>query len=73
MCPGYTVFTSDFKVIEVNLKGVVQIIYQNKLSGKSFVISLDMKAKSSISPVKTMVHRLKITDLGDHLSRMIFF
>ena len=46
MCPGYTIFLNDLKrVVEVNFKGVVQIIYKNKLSRKSFPIPLDMKAK----------------------------
>ena len=56
-------------VIQVNLKGV-QI--EKQVVKKNFPILLDMKAKSSTVTVKTMVHRLKITNLGNHLSRMIF-
>ena len=42
----FLIFTSDYKrVIEVNFKGVVQIIYKNMSPRKSFPISLDMKAK----------------------------
>ena len=31
-----------------------------------------MKAKLSTGPVKTIVYQLKITDLSNHLSQMIF-
>ena len=42
----FLIFMSDHKqVVKVNFKGVVEIIYKNKLSRKSFPISLSMKAK----------------------------
>ena len=39
MCIIFLIFTSDHKqVVEVNFKGVVQIIYNNESSRKSFPI-----------------------------------
>ena len=60
------------KVIKVNFKDVVQILYRNKSSRKRFPILLDMTANYSNGLVKTIIHQLKITDLGDHLSQIIF-
>ena len=75
MCLGYIFFSflqaTSKKLSKKNFKDV-QILYKNKSSRKMFPILLNIKTKYSTRPVKSMVHQLKITDLGDHLLQMIF-
>ena len=63
-------FMGDLKKVnKVNFRDVVQIKYKTSRQ-ENFPISLDKKGISS--PVKAVVHRLKISDLGhDYLSQIM--